>query len=77
MKIDPNRTEKEFDRDMRAFERLPSATKELEVLRDQAEKSTGPENVTLTKIIRNKADKTPRGQNADKSGGESQRGATP
>lgn len=42
---------------MRAFQRLPSATKELEALQDQAEKSTRPENQALTNIIRSKTGK--------------------
>lgn len=47
--------EKDFGRDMAAFEKLPAKTKELELLRDQAEKATGADNVALTKLIRDKA----------------------
>ena len=60
MKKEQKKTEKEFGRDMQAFERLPAATKELEVLRDLAEKTTGPENIALTKMIREKTKPPPR-----------------
>ena len=77
MNIDPNKTEKEFNRDLRTFERLPDATKELEILRDLAEKAIGPDNVTLTETIQDKVDQMPLGQTAEKREGETQQGTTP
>ncbi len=51
----PAPTETKFGEDLKTFEQLPAKTKELVVLKDQAEKSTGAENVVLTKMIREKA----------------------
>lgn len=55
MNAAPPPTEKDFARDQKTFEQLPARTKELVVLKDQAEKSTGAESVVLTKIIREKS----------------------
>jgi hypothetical protein len=55
MKPEPQETEKDFGKDMKTFEQLPAKTKELEPLKDQAEKSTGQERVDLNKVIREKS----------------------
>ncbi len=47
--------EKDSAQDAQAFERLPVKTKELSLLKDQAEKATGPENAELTRKILDKA----------------------
>ena len=52
MKAELRKSEKEFGRDMKAFEQLPSKTKEMLILKDQAEKATTPEGVVLNKTIR-------------------------
>ncbi len=55
MKPQPQETEKEVGKDMKTFEQLPAKTKELEVLKDQAEKATGQESVALHKTIQDKS----------------------
>jgi hypothetical protein len=55
MKRDPRKTEKNPAKDLKTFERLPAKTKELELIKDQAEKTTGPEGITLDQLIREKA----------------------
>ena len=52
MKTEPRKAEKDFGRDMKAFEQLPAKTKEMLILKDQAEKATGQEGVALHKMIR-------------------------
>jgi hypothetical protein len=47
--------EKDSAKDAQAFERLPAKTKELSLLKDQSEKTTGPERVELDRKIRDKA----------------------
>ncbi|MBC7369500.1 MAG: hypothetical protein H7343_22250 [Undibacterium sp.] len=49
-----------FASDMKTFEQLPVKTKELVVLKDAAEKTTGPESVKLHKKIRPAAAVEPR-----------------
>lgn len=41
-------------RDLKKFEQLPAKTREMSLLKDQAEKSTGPENAALNRKIRDK-----------------------
>lgn len=55
MKLKPRKAGKDFDKDQKMFEQLPSKTKELELLRDQAEKAIGQESVSLQKSIRDKS----------------------
>ena len=55
MKPEPRKTEKDFGKDLKALEQLPARTKELLVLQDQAEKSTGQEKVDLQKTTRDKS----------------------
>lgn len=55
MKPEPQETEKNLSRDLKTFERLPVDTKELHVLTDQAEKSTGKERAVLQRLIQKKA----------------------
>ena len=47
MKPEPQKTEKDFGKDLKTFEQLPDKTKELVILKDQPEKATGPESVAL------------------------------
>ena len=58
----PPKTEKDFDRDMEAFEKMPEKTKELERLRDLAEKAIGADEVALTGMIRDAAERTSSGR---------------
>ncbi len=51
----PQATEKDPGQDLATFERLPEATKELHKLREQGEKTTGPEQVEITRTIEDKA----------------------
>ena len=55
MKSESQKTAGKSNQDMKTFEQLPDKTKELELLLDQAEKSTGPEGVRLNKVIQDKA----------------------
>ena len=55
MNPEPPVREKDFGKDLKTFEQLPAKTKELEMLQDQAEKSTGQEGVALDKLIRDKS----------------------
>ena len=55
MNPEPQETEKNFGKDLKMFEQLPAKTKELDLLKDQAEKSTGQEGVVLNQIIRDKS----------------------
>ena len=55
MKPEPQKTEKDFGRDLKTFEQLPDKTKELVTLKDQLEKATGPESVALIQKIRAKS----------------------
>lgn len=55
MKPDPQKTEIDFGQDLKTFEQLPAKTKELELLKDQAEKSTGQESLAIHKLIRDKS----------------------
>jgi len=51
MKPEPQKTEKDFGRDLKTFGQLPDKTKELVTLKDQLEKATGPESVALIKRL--------------------------
>jgi hypothetical protein len=55
MKPKPPKPEKDPAKDLATFERLPAKTKELSLLQEQAEKSTGPENGVVQKQIREKS----------------------
>ncbi len=55
MKPRPNNTEKDLGKDMKTFEQQPTKTKELEILQLQSEKATGPESLTLQKLIKEKS----------------------
>ena len=50
------KAERDFGQDLKTFEQLPAKTKELELLKDQAEKATGAESVALNKRIRDRAE---------------------
>jgi hypothetical protein len=55
MKPEPQETEKDLGKDLKTFEQLPAKTKEVELLKDRAEKATGQESVALHKMIRDKS----------------------
>ena len=55
MQPNPQRIGKDLGKDLTTFEKLPRRTKELELLKDRAEKAIGQENVALTKEIRAKS----------------------
>ena len=55
MKPAPPEEKKDFGEDLKTFEELPAKTKELVILKDQAEKAIGPEGAALNKKIRAKA----------------------
>jgi hypothetical protein len=55
MNPEPPPVEKDFTKDLKTFEQLPAKSKELELLKDQAEKATGRESVILNKMIRDKS----------------------
>ena len=55
MKPKPPEGEKDFSQDLKTFEQLPAKTKELVILKDQAEKATGPEGGALNEKIRVKS----------------------
>ena len=54
MKPEPQATENDFGNDLKTFQQLPAKTKELELLKDQAEKATGQESVVLNQLLRDK-----------------------
>jgi hypothetical protein len=51
MNSQPPKTKIDSDRDLRTFEELPAKTKELVVLKDHAEKTTGRERAATDKLI--------------------------
>ena len=51
----PQAPEKDPGQASATFERLPEETKDLMKLKDQDEKTTGPEQVEITKQIQEKA----------------------
>jgi len=57
-KSKPQATETKPERDQATFEKLPEQTKELMKLKDQEEKTTGTEQVVITKQIQDKARKS-------------------
>ena len=55
MNTEAPKTEKDFGKDLKALEQLPAKTKELLILQDQTEKSSGQEKVDLHKMTRDKS----------------------
>ncbi len=55
MSPEPSETKKNFSKDLKTFEQLPVKSRELELLKDQAEKATGQESVALNQLIRDKS----------------------
>jgi hypothetical protein len=55
MKPQPQETEKDLGKDLKTFDHLAAKTQKLELLRHQAEKATGQENVALHKMIGEKS----------------------
>ncbi len=51
----PQESAKDFAKDLKTFEQLPARSRELELLKDQAEKATGKESVALNARIRDKS----------------------
>jgi hypothetical protein len=56
MKPNPDESEKQLSKDLKAFEELPEKTKELQLLADQAEKETGKRRAELDRLIKTKSD---------------------
>ena len=55
MTSEPLKTKVDSDQDLKTFEDLPAKTKELAVLKDQAEKTTGKERAAVDKLIGEKS----------------------
>ncbi len=55
MNQEPVQPDKEFGKDLRTFEKLPTKTKELSLLQQEAEKTIGPVSVAINKVIQEKA----------------------
>ena len=55
IKPEPPETEKDLGKDLKTFGQLPAKSKELLILQDQTEKSTGQEKIDLYKITRDKS----------------------
>lgn len=51
MNSEPPKTKEDSDRDLKTFEDLPAKTKELVVLKDQSEKTTGKERAVTDRLI--------------------------
>lgn len=61
MKPNQAETEKDPQKQAKTFEQQPPETKELELIKDQAEKASGPERVELNKKIRTNAGQLDKG----------------
>jgi len=57
-KLKPKATEKDFGRDLAAFERLPERTKELLRLKEQSDKGADPKQIVSTRQSQTKARKS-------------------
>jgi len=57
MKPEPQDTKKNLTKDLTTFEQLPVETKELHVLSDQAEKSSGRKRAVIQRLIQKKSRK--------------------
>jgi hypothetical protein len=55
MKPNPQNAAKDLGEDLKTLEQLPAKTKELLILQDQTEKSTGQEKIDLQKMTRDKS----------------------
>ncbi len=55
VKPPPESSGKDSGAARKVFEQLPAKTKELELMRDEAEKTTGPQAAALHKAIREKS----------------------
>lgn len=56
MKPEPLKSEKFLEKDLETFGRLPAEIKELQVLRDQAEKTIGKESAAIQNVIQGKSE---------------------
>ncbi len=59
MKLKPPNTGKDSAQDSATFERLPEKTKELLRLKEQLEKTTGPEEAVISRQIHHQAHRLP------------------
>jgi hypothetical protein len=59
MKPEPLEAKKDFGKDLKTFEQACAKTKELELLKDQDEKASGQERVSLDKKIQDKSGSHP------------------
>ena len=55
MNSEAPRPEADFGRDLRIFDQLPAKTRELMLLKDQAEKTTGKKSAAVNKSIRDRS----------------------
>ncbi len=55
MTTEPLKTKSDSDQDLKTFEDLPAKSKELSVLKDAAEKSTGEERAAIDRAIQEKS----------------------
>lgn len=55
MSTPPPEKAPDLAQDLKMFELLPAKAKELALLKDRAEKTTGPEHAVITKLIQEKA----------------------
>ena len=55
MSSEPIKTKADSDRDAKTFDELPANTKELVVLKDDAEKATGKERAAVDQKIKEKS----------------------
>jgi len=55
MHPEPPKAEKDLGEDLKIFEQLPAQNKEMELLKDRAEKATGEESVALIRQIQDKS----------------------
>jgi len=58
MKTNPDQTEKRLDKDLKTFDRLPSETKRMQALKEDAEKSIGEDKAEVHEEIQEKADQS-------------------
>jgi hypothetical protein len=51
----PHDIDKDFDKNQKTFEQQPIKTKELQILKDESEKTTGTASLPLQKLIQDKS----------------------
>ena len=55
MKPQPTEPEKQLGKDLKAFDKLPKKTKDLQLLAGRAEKETGSDRAKLDRLIQTKS----------------------